>query len=176
MVELILLRHGETDWNKLGKMQGISDVPLNNTGTNQAIKYGQNIKRDINSIITSPLKRALQSAELINEYLKVDVRIDKRITERDYGKYTGRNILEITPLEYLNTSGIENELELENRVKDFLKSIEKLEGLYLVVCHGVIILKILSHITNIQYRWDQNPIDNCSEINIVYRDSWNISS
>jgi broad specificity phosphatase PhoE len=64
-MEICIIRHGETDWNKEKRLQGRENIPLNEEGINQiknTIEYLKKYKWDI--IITSPLSRAKQSAEL----------------------------------------------------------------------------------------------------------------
>lgn len=61
---ICLIRHGETDWNVLGKVQGRTDIPLNSTGIVQAEKCAELLKLSKwDVIITSPLKRAKETAE-----------------------------------------------------------------------------------------------------------------
>ena len=63
-----LTRHGQTEWNVLKKVQGKANIALNETGENQALITAQNlIDEEIDLIISSPLKRALQTAEIINK-------------------------------------------------------------------------------------------------------------
>jgi uncharacterized phosphatase len=65
---LCLVRHGETDWNSLGKLQGRADIPLNKIGVLQAEECRDVLKSSKwDVIITSPLKRAKETAEIINK-------------------------------------------------------------------------------------------------------------
>ena len=67
-MRIYLIRHGETDWNLEGKLQGREDIPLNDNGIQQAIICGQAFKgRKIKAILTSPLIRAKRTAEIIAE-------------------------------------------------------------------------------------------------------------
>ena len=71
---VILIRHGETEWNVLHRFQGLSDIPLNDTGRQQAgfAKNGlQNITLD--AIYTSPLQRAVETAEIIRGDRRIPV-------------------------------------------------------------------------------------------------------
>jgi uncharacterized phosphatase len=70
-MKICLVRHGETNWNKLNKYQGRADIPLNETGINQIKETAEYLKKFIwEEIITSPLLRAKQSAEIIAEEIK----------------------------------------------------------------------------------------------------------
>ena len=67
---IYLLRHGQTDWNKMGRMQGQTDIPLNQTGRDSAYSCVQDIlKAGVTRIISSDLMRAKQTAEIINSCL-----------------------------------------------------------------------------------------------------------
>lgn len=71
-MKYILIRHGETDWNKEGKIQGQKDIPLNEVGEQQAKEVAQILKETfhITTIYTSPLQRARKTAEITQDYLK----------------------------------------------------------------------------------------------------------
>lgn len=95
-MKIYLIRHGETDWNVQGRLQGTEDIELNENGRNQAKICGQALKEDHFAIIvTSPLKRATESAEIIAEEVGiVEMIIEKGIIERDFGRVSG-----LTPME-----------------------------------------------------------------------------
>lgn len=83
-MKIIVIRHGQTYWNAFGKLQGQTDIELNDVGMQQAEKTGKLIKNEnIDLIITSPLKRAKKTAELINKNFKVPIIEDNRLIERD---------------------------------------------------------------------------------------------
>lgn len=63
-MKLYLIRHGETIWNEKGLWQGITDVPLNEKGREQAKKLANSLER-VDAIYSSPLKRSLETAEEI---------------------------------------------------------------------------------------------------------------
>lgn len=86
-----IVRHGQTDLNyPIRRMQGISNYELNETGIKQAIETRKLIdNEDIDFIIVSPLKRAMQTANIINEFRKVKLIVDNRIIEKDYGTLEG---------------------------------------------------------------------------------------
>jgi len=90
MTEIILARHGETEWNVEEVFRGRIDVELNETGMKQAellAEYLSGIK--INAIYSSPLKRALKTAEMIAGYHKLDVEVAPGLIDFDYGKWQG---------------------------------------------------------------------------------------
>jgi probable phosphoglycerate mutase len=66
MRSFYFIRHGQTDWNAIGRMQGQSDIPLNATGLQQAKEAAEKfVGLDIDRIVSSPLKRASVTAQII---------------------------------------------------------------------------------------------------------------
>jgi broad specificity phosphatase PhoE len=89
-MRLILARHGETDMNKLGRIQGISDLELNETGEMQAEALAQALKNErVEAIYTSPLKRARDTAYTIGRYHQVEVVPLFGLRELDAGEVDG---------------------------------------------------------------------------------------
>lgn len=85
------IRHGQTDWNKEGRFQGSTDIPLNEIGRGQASKAFELVARlPIDIIVTSNLSRAQETAEIINEKLQLPIIIDPRIKERNFGDWEGK--------------------------------------------------------------------------------------
>jgi broad specificity phosphatase PhoE len=92
MTEIGLIRHGITDWNQLEKMQGTSDIPLNDEGRDQARKLASRLHQDEkwDMIITSDLSRAKETGEIIGKKLDLPVSfVDKRIQEINLGEIEG---------------------------------------------------------------------------------------
>ncbi len=90
MTEIILARHGETEWNVAEIFRGRIDIDLNETGIKQAAllaEYLGDLK--INAIYSSPLKRALKTAEIIAGYHQLDVEITPGLIDFNYGKWQG---------------------------------------------------------------------------------------
>jgi broad specificity phosphatase PhoE len=90
MTELILVRHGETEWNIQEVFRGRIDVELNETGLKQAellAKYLSNTK--IDAIYSSPLRRALKTAKIIASHRRLKVEIAPGLTDFDFGKWQG---------------------------------------------------------------------------------------
>lgn len=90
MTEIILVRHGETDWNVGEVFRGRIDVELNDTGIKQAeflAEYLSQVK--IDAIYSSPLRRALKTAELIAGYHKLKANESPGLIDLDYGEWQG---------------------------------------------------------------------------------------
>lgn len=137
-----LVRHGETDWNKEKKYMGRTDVPLNETGINQAKETAKKLKGEkIDLIITSNLKRAEQTARIIAEELGIKtVVIDESLKERDGGdEWEGKTLDRslYTHPSYVPEGG-EGWKEVEERVWSAFKNhrINHKGKNVLVVSHG----------------------------------------
>lgn len=88
MKTLYIVRHGETDWNKMGKYQGITDIPLNENGLNQAKACGNALKDvTFDRILSSDLSRALVTAETIRGDRTTSITVDKRLRELNFGDW-----------------------------------------------------------------------------------------
>ena len=107
MGELILLRHGETEWSRDGRHTGLTDVPLTPAGEGAAAALAPVLAgRNIRAAFASPLQRAVRTAELAD---LTDVKQDPDLREWDYGGYEGRTtqqIREQRPGWYLWRDGI----------------------------------------------------------------------
>ncbi len=98
--EFLFLRHGQTDWNLLGLLQGRTDRPLNATGIAQAQASAKPMRSEnIGAIVSSPLLRARQTAEAVSDALDVPVTVDQRLIERNFGRFEGQ------PLEKSKSDG-----------------------------------------------------------------------
>ncbi len=90
MTEIILARHGETEWNVEEVFRGRIDIELNQTGIKQAELLAEYLSSTkIQAIYSSPLKRAIKTAETIAGYHKLDVEIAPGLIDFDYGKWHG---------------------------------------------------------------------------------------
>ena len=93
-MKLILVRHGETHWNKDGLVQGgDSDIELNDTGLEQARKLAAFLKNEpIIAILSSPLRRAIATAEVIASHHQLPVEIDQGLRELKVGDLEGISV------------------------------------------------------------------------------------
>ena len=87
----ILVRHGQTEWNRVERFRGRANVPLNDTGFKQAAVTGKRIAAEWtpSAIYSSPLLRALQTAEVIASYFNLSVQSHPGLIDIDYGKWQG---------------------------------------------------------------------------------------
>ena len=110
MTELWLVRHGQTDWNLEGRLQGQLDVPLNETGLQQVRSLAEQLKvSKFSAIFSSDLMRARQTAGIISEALGLPVVYDRRLREIHQGDVQGMLFSDVIQ-QFKDT--------LENRTKD----------------------------------------------------------
>lgn len=147
-----LVRHGETEWNLAGRLQGRTDVPLDEKGRRQAGAARDFILSkdiDFDCVFASPLSRALETAEIISGEDPARIRTDDRLIEAGFGIFEGktwdqlkhvpiRTIRSLRPFAAL--TGVESRASLENRAKSFLNELSsepRAEASdILVVSHG----------------------------------------
>ena len=93
---IFLARHGETEWNRVGRWQGNTDIPLSEVGRAQARKLADRLcTRGITEIFTSDLSRARETAEIVAARLELPVGLDAGLREVDVGDWAGRVVSEI---------------------------------------------------------------------------------
>lgn len=90
-MKILVTRHGQTDWNVEKRIQGRTNIELNNKGIEQAYQTKENLENEkIDLIICSPLKRAKQTADIINKDRNIPIIYDERLLEICYGENEGR--------------------------------------------------------------------------------------
>lgn len=148
---IYITRHGQTNWNVQKKVMGRCDEPLNETGLNQAEETRKNLlDTDIDLIICSPLKRARETAEIINKDRNIPIIYDERIIERDFGEFEGMETKNFDFHGYWNYyknmqfESAENIQIFFKRVYDFLEDITKKyeDKNVLLVAHGGISIPV----------------------------------
>ncbi|MGJ4929321.1 histidine phosphatase family protein [Bradyrhizobium sp. HKCCYLS2038] len=151
------IRHGETEWNALGRLQGTQDIPLNARGREQAVQAGNILSElvtrnghDVARLpyVASPLVRARATMELLRGVLNLpvaDYALDPRLREIGYGKWEGSTLPEMQaadPAFYakrltekwtLAPEGGETYADVERRVRDWY---DQLSGDIVAVAHG----------------------------------------
>lgn len=157
-MKVYLLRHGETDWNKAGRFQGQTDIPLNDAGRELARLTRDNMPLvHFDRVYCSPLIRAKETALIFLEgrFPLDQIRYDRRIIEISFGKQEGANIQEAKddplhpmynmlwhPESYIPDGMGESFADVVKRADDFLKNeVLPLEGQcdnVLVVAHGAL--------------------------------------
>ncbi len=91
MTQIILVRHGQTEWNRVERFRGRADIPLNDTGLAQADLTGRRIASGWQpvAVYAGPLARTQQTAEAIGASCGVPVQVEQRLIDIDYGAWQG---------------------------------------------------------------------------------------
>jgi len=96
VLDIYLVRHGATLWNKMGIWQGQRDVELDEEGISQAKATAERFKNmKIDGMYTSVLQRAIKTAEIINQYHNLQIKKDPDLSECDIGNWDGKKLEEI---------------------------------------------------------------------------------
>ena len=159
MVKVILVRHGETDWNEVRRIQGgNSNTLLNERGRKQAESLALRLKQEkIQAIYASPLQRSLDTAKAIAYYHQLEVGIEPSLREIEVGQLEGVSASELGKRlsEFLTTSiegkvlprapGGESLLEVKERAWDTIKRLIKRhpDGVLVLVSHYFTILTVI---------------------------------
>lgn len=166
MTLFYLVRHGETDWNLQHRVQGSSDIPLNETGRRQANHTARLLaRRSFDAIYTSPLSRASETASIVAEHLGLGQPIDAdAFVERNYGDAEGLTRKAIDARWGVNSPvpGQESRRSVQDRVVAALHRLaEGNHGKhFIVVTHGGVIRSMLYAIDATPHR--SAPITNGS--------------
>ena len=92
----LCLRHGATDWNREGRFQGRTDNPLNDEGIAQAHAAAEKLRAvELGHVVSSPLLRAVQTAEIIANVASKTVTLDQGLIELDFGSFEGKAVREL---------------------------------------------------------------------------------
>ncbi|MFT8467195.1 histidine phosphatase family protein [Acetobacter syzygii] len=149
------LRHGQTDWNRAGLSQGRTDVPLNETGIEQAVEAGKLIEQAIRAaeqgcitrIVCSPLERAHRTAVIVRDQLvahglpALPLSVDDGLAEVCFGEQEGQPIADWYDdwiAEHYTPPGAEPFAALKARAAAALNRATAQDGLPLVVAHGAL--------------------------------------
>lgn len=183
-MKIYLIRHGQTDWNIQGKIQGSHDIPLNETGYRQAQMLAKGMSsRTVKRIFASPLIRAAETAKALGKEKKVDVCFMPKLVEVEFGKWEGLTWAEIKkeyPKEYeqwsLNSAeatppGGETQNEIIKRCTEALKEIISLTGGEedtAIVSHGATLAHLFSYMMRNSPEIESMIVENASITTINY--------
>ncbi|TLG71757.1 histidine phosphatase family protein [Culicoidibacter larvae] len=174
MAQITFVRHGQTEWNRIERVQGKTDNPLNNNGKDQATKAAPKLKdTQWDVIYSSPLIRALQTAQIICDELDIEERIhlEDGFAERNFGPLEGGNYDAFREAmdNKLELDGLETETEIMTRVRTAAdKAIEWYPGKnILVFCHSHVIKAMLTSVDPEHYNF-RSPLANLAIVTFEY--------
>jgi broad specificity phosphatase PhoE len=136
MTTLLLARHGETDWNADGRLQGQTDRPLSDFGRRQARQLAAELEgEELQAIYASDLARARETAEIVGDRLGLPVVLDPDLREKDWGTWEGLTAVERDRVEF---AGESTEAHQERILRALRRISERHpgDGRVLVVTHG----------------------------------------
>ena len=181
-MKLYFIRHGQTDWNIVKRLQGATDIPLNENGEELARKTGEGMKNiPFDLIYTSPLKRAYRTAELVRGDRDIPIILEERLREICFGDYEGliskSEGYSIPDLEFSNFfkkpesykippngEALESLLKRTGEFLEELKSKDELQDkTILISSHGAAVRALLSNIEkcDIAHFWGDGVHNNC---------------
>lgn len=180
-METLLIRHGQTEWNALKKVQGKADIELNEKGIKQANDTKILLKNEkIDLIVCSPLTRAIQTAKIINNGRNLPIVFDERLSERNFGEFEG---MSNTDFDYesfwsykqnIEYQKAENIREFFQRVYSFLDDIhlKYKNKRILLVAHGGISIPVYCYFNGIP---DKDTLlglalENCEVAKYIYKE------
>ncbi|MFY9996612.1 MAG: 2,3-diphosphoglycerate-dependent phosphoglycerate mutase GpmB [Leclercia sp.] len=187
MLQVYLVRHGETQWNAERRIQGQSDSPLTAKGEHQAWQVGERAKTlGITHVIASDLGRTRRTAEIIAQACGCDVTVDARLRELDMGVLEQRHVDSLTEAEEAWRQTLVNGTE-EGRIPDGESMLELSERMHaalaaclalpqgsrpLLVSHGMALGCLVSTILGLP-AWAERRLRlrNCSLSRIDYQQS-----
>lgn len=178
-----LVRHGETDWNLHGRYQGWADIPLNQTGVGQARVVGTALAAESwDAIVSSPLSRAMQTAQAIVDASTrlPDIVTDANLRERGYGEAEGMTLEEREARWSGQTwPGLEPLDVMTARAMTALNQVveQNVGGRVLVVCHGGLINAVLKEVSGGEVGTGVTIILNTSRSILLHGEgSWQIDT
>lgn len=174
-MELLLIRHGETSWNLEKRLQGSTNIPLNEEGFLQARKCADYMKTlPIDAIYSSPLARAYQTAQAIAYACVLPIIQLNELQEKHFGKGEGKTIEENNLLYPVRPYPEEEPLEdFEKRIVTALQLIveKKQFKKVVVVSHGAVINRLLYLFSNGEIGSNITHLENCSISTLIYENN-----
>lgn len=175
-----VVRHGQTDWNVEKRIQGFSDIPLNDHGREEALSLALEL-RDIHYdvCISSDLQRAYETALILtsNIFPSIEIVKDERLRERDSGIWDGRYYKEYYSATSEEKLGVETSDVLLKRSLECLQDIsEKYSGgSLLIVSHGGVMRNMLLHFLALNCAEEEITTSNMAIFKLVHsNDQWTL--
>lgn len=175
-----LVRHGSTDWNAEGRIQGWTDTGLNADGRREAKEAARRLLgRGWEGIVASDLKRARETAEIIGHELGLEVLLYPKLRERSFGPLEGMNQAQVEaaypePRPDREIPGLESKAELRNRAEQAFSFLAWIfEGRrIIVVTHGGLLKAFFAQSLQIEER----TVANAETIEVIFADGrWRLN-
>jgi broad specificity phosphatase PhoE len=165
MTTLLLVRHGETDWNAEGRLQGHTDRPLNPYGRDQAKALAERLAGDgIAAVYASDLSRAVETAEIVGERLGLAVVVDPDLREKNWGSWEGLTGAERDGVEYVGETAREHSERILRAIRRIAE--RHPDERVLVVTHGGSMRRIQAAVSGMALP----VIENCGTWEVAHED------
>jgi broad specificity phosphatase PhoE len=152
-MNIILVRHGETDWNNRLLFQGHTDIPLNKKGICQAKRIGKELSgKHITAIVTSDLIRAVHTAQEIKKavHFRGEIITDPGFRERNYGSLEGKHYRSnVHEEKFDGEPDAEFFARIDKAFKSTIKKFQDAENI-VIVCHGGAVRAVISNILEVK--------------------------
>lgn len=181
MKHFYMARHGLTDWNLANKVQGATDIPLNEGGIKQAYALAENIIASgvkIDRIFCSPLSRAHETAKIVSEKTGIPLEVEPRLIEQNFGKWEGwqkvgdDNSFHLAKQQFMDSyENGESMFRMAQRIYNYLDELKNLktDETYLLVTHGGIARFIQSYFSDMtNEEFSSYFVHNCSIKEFVF--------
>jgi broad specificity phosphatase PhoE len=164
VTELLIARHGETDWNRERRWQGHADPPLNELGRAQAGELAQALTRErLEAIYASDLRRAYETAEIVGARLGLPVTSDPALREIDVGSWSGLTREQLEGREWDGETAEAHSCRVLAAVRRIVR--QHPEGRVLVVTHGGSLRRVFEAIGESEGR---PAVANCEVFRLPY--------
>lgn len=184
MTTLFLVRHGETDWNRAGRIQGSVDIPLNDDGRHQARNAAVRLRTMLDGripvVASSDLSRARETAQIIADELAVDIGgTYPDLRERAYGQAEGMDVDDFRaqwgPWRSAEIPGAETWAHLRLRaiagiraaVRDARRVSAPVDAPIVIVSHGALMREVIRHASGGERPHDGERLPNGSIVSIL---------
>lgn len=175
MTRLLIVRHGQTQWNTQHRMQGQQDSPLTATGRELARRLAVRLENlHIDGVFTSPLGRAQDTARILISGRDLRIEPDARLKELNFGRWEGEDMRTLdkhysvnmdwfwqNPNRYMEIRGGETYDALLERTRDFLRYMSAREGTFIVVTHAVALRSIRQNVLGLDTNSSSMSMPSC---------------
>ena len=190
MTKIFLIRHGETEWNRVGKLQGISDIRLSPEGINQAHLLAEHTPFNaVDAVYSSDLVRAVMTAKILSDKFNLPIIRERGLRETNFGDWEGRFLSDLakenpngfsnffTRPDKVQPPGGETFLQSQARIMNALDEIiaDNEDRNIIVITHGAAIRLIICAALYIPIRKMWAISQNNMAVNILTFDEGNFS-
>lgn len=150
---IYLVRHGETDWNSTGRVQGRENIELNENGICQAEDLAKAFEDvELDAVWSSPLDRAVKTAMIVADTKGLCVQIEPELIERDYGLLSGKAVKSEDKQSLfmdMDIAGMERMRDVAQRMLEVIRNCARRDNQHvLMVSHGAAINSVLAALSN----------------------------